>query len=196
MKRGNAKGISILELLVTVAVVSLAMAGILEMLVQNSRINKSQQMTAQLQADARICLSMVIQKLRSAGWDPMNTGLGPVVLDADLGDLVSEIEIFADLDADGLTTGPGEQITIRHSGDRITWRTTGNVAQSFEIMATNISNDSDGDGTPEPMFVPDSVTDPTRITVQITAQSPAEDPVSGEFIRYTMTSDVVLRKQL
>ena len=196
MRLGNSKGISILELLVTVAVVSLAMAGILEMLVQNSRINKSQQMTAQLQADARICLSMVIQKLRSAGWDPLNTGLNPVVLDGDLADFISEIEIFADLDADGLTTGVGEQITIRHSGDRITWRTTGAIAQPFEIMATNITNDSDGDGTPEPMFVPDSVTDPTRITVRITSRSPAVDPVSGEFIRYTMSSDVVLRKAL
>lgn len=196
MKLGNSKGISVIDLLVTLAVVSLSMAGILEMLVQNSKVNKSQQMTARLQADARICLSMVVQKLRSAGWDPLNTGLNPVVLDGDLTDFVSEIEIFADLDADGLTTAPGEQITIRHSGDRIIWRTTGNVAQPFEIMATNITNDSDGDGTPEPMFVPDSIINPTRITVRITSRSAAVDPVSRQFISYTMRSDVVLRKAL
>jgi hypothetical protein len=37
---------------------------------------------------------------------------------------------------------------------------------------------------------------PTRITVTITAESPVPDPRSGQKIRYTVSSDVVLRKAL
>ena len=50
-------------------------------------------------------------------------------------------------------------------------------------------------GTIEPMFIPNSAS-PTRVTVQITARSPDPDPTSGEFIRYTVSSDVELRKEL
>ena len=66
---------------------------------------------------------------------------------------------------------------------------------AFEILADNISNDANGDGTIEPMFVLDAIP-PTRITVQITAQSPVVDPNTRDFIRYTVSSDVVLRKEL
>jgi hypothetical protein len=45
------------------------------------------------------------------------------------------------------------------------------------------------------MFVPDA-NPPTRIGVTVTAQSPTPDPTSGDFIRYTVRSDVVLRKEL
>jgi hypothetical protein len=44
--------------------------------------------------------------------------------------------------------------------------------------------------------VPDSTTDPQRITVQITAQSPVIDPVTRDFTRYTVSSDVYIRKDL
>ena len=66
----------------------------------------------------------------------------------------------------------------------------------MEVLAVNISNDADGDGIIENMFVPDSTTDPQRITVQITARSPVLDPVSREYSRYTVTSDVYIRKDL
>ena len=85
---------------------------------------------------------------------------------------------------------------IRHQNGRVEWRSTNNVSAPFTIMAANISNDADGDGTIEPMFVPDSTTDPTRVTVQVTAEAPMPDPLSGEAIRYTVSSDVVLRKRL
>jgi hypothetical protein len=142
-------------------------------------------------------LSVVVQKLRSAGWDPMNTGTIPVLaLDPDLGDDVSLIEIYADVDKDGTTDGAKEQILIRHQNGQVEWRSTNDVSAPFTIMAANISNDADGDGNIEPMFVPDSYGDPTRVTVQITAQSPMPDPLTGEAIRYTVSSDVVLRKRL
>ena len=138
-------------MLVSLTVLLMVMAGLTSLLIENSRINKAQQLTAQAQADARNSLAVIEQRLRSAGWDPLNAGISTVNLDGDLSDAVSEIEVFADLD---------------------------------------------GDGTVEPMFVPDSATNPRRISIRITARSPVPNPMSGEFIRFTVASDVVLRKSL
>jgi len=197
MEMQDQKGFSLVELLISVTVLMLALSGLATLLIQNARINKSQRMTAQVQADARNTLSMVVQKLRSAGWDPTNAGIATVNLDPDTSDLVSEIEVFADLNEDGDTDDADEQILIRHLGPtrQVVWRPTSDNTDPFIILSGDISNDADGDGTIEPMFVPDA-TPPTRITVQITAQSPAPDPTSGQFIRYTVSSDVVLRKAL
>ncbi len=190
------RGFSLLELMVSLTITLLIMTGVTKMMLQNSRINRAQQMTAQVQSNARNCLSMVVQRLRSAGWDPLNVGLPVVVLDTNLGDDISEIEVYADLDSDGTTDGVDEQVLIRHIGDRIVWRRSNDVSGPFVILATNISNDADGNGTIENMFVPSSTPDPQRIRVQITARSPVPDPMSGEFIRFTAGTDVVLRKTL
>ena len=104
-------------------------------------------------------------------------------------------EAFAATAADA-TTADGEQVLVRHVNNQVVWRTTNDPNDPFVIVSDNISNDADGDGTIEPMFTPDSVTTPTQVTVQITAQSPVIDPVSQDFIRYTVSSDVVLRKDL
>ncbi len=80
------------------------------------------------------------------------------------------------------------------SGDQLVWRRS--PTDPYIVLARDITNDSDGDGIAEPMFVPDSAVDPTRITVRITARSPVPDPRSGGFVRYTVSTDVVLRSSL
>jgi type II secretory pathway pseudopilin PulG len=188
------RGFSLLETLIATSLLFGAMSVIAGMLIQGSRMNKSQQMSVAVQADARSCLSMILGKLRTAGWDPQSTGLQVVQLDTDPGDGIDEIETFADLDADGDTDGIDEQVLIRHIDDRIEWKRS--AGGSYEILAVDITNDSDGDGTPEPMFVPDSTSNPTRIAIQITAESAEPDPVSGSPIRFTVASEVVFRKKL
>jgi prepilin-type N-terminal cleavage/methylation domain-containing protein len=191
---GNQRGFSLLEMLIGITVLVLAMTVVMGVVLHNARINKSEQMAVAAQSDARTCMSMILQKLRTAGWDPASAGIQVVRLDSVPGDGIEEIEVYADLDADGATTGVDEQVLIRFLDDRIEWRRS--AAGSFEIMATGVSNDEDGDGTPEQMFTPDSTTDPTRITVRITTESPFPDPTSGVPIRYTLVSDLALRKSL
>ncbi len=191
---GDEQGFTMLEVLIATAILLIAMTAIGGMLLQSSRIGRSQQLAANMQSDARSSLAMIVGKLRTAGWDPMSAGIQVVQLDTDLGDDISEIETFADLDADGDTDGLNEQVLIRHIEDRIEWRRE--ASGSFEILAVGVTNDSDGDGNPEPMFVPDSLTDPTRVVVQITAESAQRHPVSGEPMRFTLSSEVVFRKKL
>ena len=143
--------------------------------------------------DAESAYAILVEKVRTAGWDPMAAGFDPVALDADLSDDVSELEVFTDLDEDGLLTTAGEQLLIRHRNGQILWRRTGATSDPFEVVADNISNDSDGDGTPEPMFVADSTTNPGRITITVTAEAQDPDPTSGQPLRFTLSSVVILR---
>jgi prepilin-type N-terminal cleavage/methylation domain-containing protein len=192
------RGFSLLELLVSMTVLMVCVVGLAKLTIENSRINRSEQMTVKAQANARNCMSMIVQKLRSAGWDPINADVPTVNWDADPSDEVSEIEIFADLDSDGTTDGIDEQVLIRHSGDRIVWRRSNLVSEPFQIVATDITNDADGDGVPENMFVRilGGSLAADRVLVQITARSPVPDPMTGKFIRYTVRSEVALRKTL
>ncbi|MEE8411202.1 MAG: prepilin-type N-terminal cleavage/methylation domain-containing protein, partial [Acidobacteriota bacterium] len=68
---GRQRGFSMVEALVSLTVLTLAMTGLFSLLVHNSRLNKSEQMKAETQANARNVLSIIVMKLRSAGWDPL-----------------------------------------------------------------------------------------------------------------------------
>jgi prepilin-type N-terminal cleavage/methylation domain-containing protein len=203
MKPANRqRGFTLVEMLVSLTVLSLAMTGLFSLLVHNARLNKSEQMKAETQANARNVLSIVVQKLRSAGWDPLGTDLfAGLTLDTNTGDTIAEITVRADYHTagtpgtpDGLADEIDEVIVFRHTNNTIIWDNDDDG--TFEVLAINISNDADGDGTIENMFVPDSTTDPQQITVQITARSPVIDPITRDFTRYTVTSDVYIRKDL
>lgn len=197
MRRAPAEGgFSLLELLVSLALLSMVLGGIAGLLVQNSQINRAEQMRAEIQSTARNCLSMIVQVLRTAGWDPQNAGFAAVALDPSPTNSTNYIEVFADLNEDGDTADEGEDVTIRWDSERIEWRMSSDVSQPYVILADSISNDADGDGSAETMFVADSLTDPTRVTVRITARSPVPDPRSGQYLRYTVSSEVVLRKSV
>ncbi|NIL99934.1 MAG: prepilin-type N-terminal cleavage/methylation domain-containing protein [Acidobacteria bacterium] len=196
------RGFTLVEALVSLTVLALAMTGLFSLLVHNSRLNKSEQMKAETQANARNVLSIVVAKLRSAGWDPLGTDLfNGLTLDTNTGDTVAEITVRADYHTagtpgtpDGLADQVDEVIVFRHVNNQILWDNDDDG--NFDVLAVNISNDADGDGTIENMFVPDSTTDPQQITVQITAVSPVIDPITRDFSRYTVTSDVFIRKDL
>ena len=203
MKPANRqRGFTLVEMLVSLTVLSLAMTGLFSLLVHNARLNKSEQMKAETQANARNVLSIIVQKLRSAGWDPLGTDLfAGLTLDTNTGDAIAEITVRADYHTagtpgtpDGLADEIDEVIVFRHTNNTIVWDNDDDG--TFEVLAINISNDADGDGTIENMFVPDSTNDPQQITVQITARSPVIDPITRDFTRYTVTSDVYIRKDL
>jgi len=183
------KGLSLIELLVSVAILFVILTALATALIQNARVNRGQQMSLQVQSDARNCLSMVVPVLRTAGWDPLNVGIPTVVV----GGGGSQIQAFADINEDGDTDDANEDVTIRFVGSRIEWRKTSDVSQPFVILSEGITNDADGDGTAEAMFTADSGTDPTRITVKITARSVVPDPRSGSYLRYTVQSDAIFR---
>jgi len=191
--RTTEKGFSLVEMMISTAILLVVMTGVAGLLVQNAAIARAEQMSAQLQTSARSCLAMIVQVVRSAGWDPRNLGFAPLTLDSAPTSTSNFIEVFADLNEDGDLLDIDEAVRIRWDGTRIEWRKSSDVTAPYVVLSDAISNDADGDGTPEAMFVPDSLTAPTSVTIRITARSPVPDPRTGEFIRYTVSSEVALR---
>ena len=193
MTRVQEGGFSLMELLVSVSILSLALGGLAGLLIQNSQINRTEQMLTEVQANARNTMSMVVQAMRSAGYDPKNTGFVPVTTDGAPTNTSNIIEVRADLNEDADTADADEDVTIRFTGNQVDWRKS--ASGSFVVVSDNICNDQNGDGTTELMFTPDA-TNPTHVTVKITACSATVDPRSGNFLRYTITSEVAIRKNL
>ena len=84
---------------------------------------------------------------------------------------------------------------------RLTGQGAGNILASRHIHCFGAGESTIGEMIHDLMQPGMTPTVGTRvkdglITVRITAQSPVPDPMSGEFIRYTVSSDVFLRKSL
>ena len=188
------RGFTLLETLVSVAVFSVVASLLASMVVDGAKLTKTEQMTISAQSDARNCVSLIEQALRTAGWDPKNAGFAGIQLQSPADASDNWIEVFADLDEDSATTSSGEDVTVRLNGTTLEWKKS--TSGTFEILSPNITNDADGNGVPELMFTPDSVTSPKRITVKVTARSPVPDPRTGQYVRATISTDVVLRGRL
>jgi prepilin-type N-terminal cleavage/methylation domain-containing protein len=188
------RGFTLIEMLVSLAILSLAVGALAPLLLDSSRVNRAQQMTMAVQADARNSLELVTNALRTAGWDPLKTGFAALALNASDPASADHIEIFADLNEDGDTADDGEDVLIRLNGNRLEWRKS--TGGSFVVLADGITNDENGDGTAELMFTPNSATAPTQVAVKITARSPVPDPRTGQYIRYTVSDLVALRGSL
>ncbi len=188
------RGFSLVEAIVGMVILTVSTAILGAMLVQSARINRLQRTQAELQESARTCLSIVVQTLRTSGWNPRQvTGIAPVVPTPAGSTAVEQVRLSADLDGDGTLNGPDEIIDIRHTGDRVEWQRPLVSGSTFEILAVDISNDANGDGVVEPMFTLSSATAPKTVNVRITAQSKGRDVQSGKFLRYTLNSLVTLR---
>jgi prepilin-type N-terminal cleavage/methylation domain-containing protein len=188
-------GVTLVEMMVSVVILTVVSLAVSTLLVENTQINAREQLRVEAQGNARNCVARIVSTLRSAGWDPGDHGIPTVTLDPDPGDGISQIEVFIDRDGNGITSGTAnEQVLFRHVGDHVEWSTDG--SGNFRVLAANITNDADGDGTIEPMFTPDDATDPSRIVIQVTAVASHPDPQTREPIRFTATDEVVLRKEL
>ncbi len=190
-------GFSLLEFMLAVALLLLLFAGLAPTLIQSAQMNRSQQLAAEAQGNARACVTLITERLRSNGWDPRQLGVPPLTLGPISGGGTDSIAVFGDLDENGTlnnAAGSNEAVLIRHQGDRIEWRR--GAAGTFETLAENITDDADGDGTAEPLFVPSPLANPRVIIVRVTARSPTPDPRTGDFARFTVISEVVLRNNL
>lgn len=189
MKRDSSqRGFTVVEALISLVLLLVAVMAVAGVLVENLKINRAKQMTVDVQSQTRNCLSLIVDALRSAGWNPKDPASTQSVV-VDSGD---QITVYADLNEDGTISGPGEQVVIRRNGDRIEWRQEPSAL--FQTLGVHFTNDADGDGVAEPMFVPDSATAPTKVLVRITGRSALPDRVTGAFIRYTVSSEVLLRR--
>jgi len=116
------KGFSLIELMVTMAIASVLMAGIYKIYHHQLKTHVTQQEMVDMQQDARAAMYMMTREIRMAGYDPQNTGatirtanVAQMAFDSDSDgtadgaiDANSERFYYAlsnDADADGLADG-------------------------------------------------------------------------------------------
>jgi len=68
------KGFSLIELMVTMAIASVLMAGIYKFYHQQLKTHITQEQMVDMQQDARAAMYMMTREIRMAGFDPGNTG--------------------------------------------------------------------------------------------------------------------------
>lgn len=110
--RSASRGMTLVELLVTMTILGLVLVVVTGMLIRSSRLESRTVRRAEMQAATRQALALLTTELRQAGADPKNPPAGVVgIVTADS----TRIRVRADLNGDGTlqTTEPSEDVTYR-----------------------------------------------------------------------------------
>jgi len=131
-----------IELLISMAIGLVIITALTNTFVTQRRsYDVQQQITAAVQM-ARAAIDMMSREIRLAGYDPTDAGITGITYSS------SQLQVKADLNGDGTTGGPSENITYRFdSGDYSITRNTGGGNQPFAENAQAFSFQYlDGDG--------------------------------------------------
>jgi len=122
--RGSA-GFSLAELLVSVAVVGLALAGTFAVLHGALRAYGWGAARVDAQQAARVALERVARELREAGYDPTGAGIAPIAVAAS-----DRVTLQSDLNRNGIVDATRERVTfLLRPGERTLRRDAGAGAQ-------------------------------------------------------------------
>lgn len=136
IKHTAQSGFTMIELLISMAIGLLIIAALSSTFVtQRQSYDIQQQITAAVQT-ARAAMDMISRELRLAGYDPTDIGLIGIPYSAD------QLQVLADLDGDGLTTSPNEDIIYKYNlEDMQITRNTGGGDQPFAENAQEFAFD-------------------------------------------------------
>ncbi|MFN3532314.1 MAG: PilW family protein [Candidatus Brocadia sp.] len=147
-QKNNERGFTLVEFVIGLAI-SLILLGVTVSMLNVERKSYSfQEQVTEMQQNIRAATDMMVREIRMAGYDPSGAGF------TGIGTHTTELlQILADLDGNGTTTGTYEDITYRYYNasdvtyPRQIWRNTGTESQTLaeNIEALNFSY-YDGDG--------------------------------------------------
>lgn len=210
----DARGFTLVELLVAVAVGATVMGAALVLTTQVQKSFNSQLDGASVQQEARYALDWISRALAQAGSNPstINVSACPVAgtafrsvrRDPNADGIHNDIRLHSDSSPpNGLLGGlggacneAGEDITIWHDAvNRIVTRRDNNldaaaVPMSAGVISQLLFTHLDANGNAS---ATDDATATVRVT--ITARTPARDPYTGQFLTFTQVADVRLRSR-
>ncbi len=185
--KNNAQGFTLIEVVVGLAI-SLILMGVAVTIFNVQRKSYSmQEQVTEMQQNVRAAMDTMVREIRMAGYDP--TGAGFVGIGTNTTTL---LQILADLDGNGTTTGTHEDITYRYynANDatyprKIKRKTEGST---FQPLAENIEECNflyyDGNG-----IVTTIASSIRQIQITITGRTSKSDPNYG-YNYGTLTSRV------
>ena len=159
-------GVTLLTLMIGLAVGSIVLAGIYTTFTLQANAYLREQQLVDVQQTVRLVKSMMIRDLQRAGYNPTRAGFSGVTGNA------TQLQIQADLDADGLTTGQNENITYSYdAGSSRLLRNSGVAQTQFSNIPAFTARYLDDTGSTT--TVPANI---RHVHLSITARTALSDP--------------------
>jgi len=120
-------GFTLIELLIAMAIGMTLMGALTITFVSQRKAYDIQQQITEAVQMARAAMDMMHREVRLAGYNPTDAGFDGIPIST------TELQILADLDGDGVTTGSSENITYKHydETDQIKRKTGSGYFQPF-----------------------------------------------------------------
>ena len=116
----NAKGLSLLELLIAMAIVGFLASSLFFTLKSSATTSDQLQLTSLLQEEMRAFTEIMLRDIRTAGSFPNGKdSTCPITCDDIITATETEFAFSRDLDGDGCCDGPDEQVTYSYDGSRL-----------------------------------------------------------------------------
>jgi len=182
----NERGFTIVELLVGLAIGLILLGVAVKIFLVQQRAYSVQEQLSEMQQNIRAAMDMIVKESKMSGYNPTGASFNGITYDT------SQLQILADLDGDGLTTGTNEDITYTYdAGNLQIERDTGGGGQPLAESITGFTFsylNTDGVGTTTSTAI-------RQIEITITGRTARTDPdlkrVDGEGYRYgTLTTYV------
>ncbi len=182
----NERGFTIVELVVGLAIGLILLGVAVKIFLVQQRSYSVQEQLSEMQQNIRSAMDMIVRETKMAGYNPTGASFNGFP-DS------SKLQILADLDGDGLTTGTNEDITYKYYDDP-DFQIKRKGITGFQPLADNIKAfdieyyDAGGFGTTTSTAI-------RQIKITITGRTAKTDPdlkrVDGEGYRYgTLTTHV------
>lgn len=150
-RRPSEAGFSLLELMVSLGIAGILMAGIFAAYYTQLRAHMTQQLTVEMQQNLRASMQIMAREIRMAGYNPTTTaGAGITTM------LANSFQFTSDLDGNGDTAGTDENVRYGINANGDLGRDTGGGLQPVAefIDALNyVYLDEDGNITTNPSDV-------------------------------------------
>ncbi len=174
-------GYSLAEVVVAIAIGMIILAAVTGTFIAQSKYFNSQEQINQMQQNARAAMDIIVREVKMAGYNPTHATLVGIPYSS------SQLEIRADLDGDGLTSSPNEDITYSFDAEGLSILRN---AGSSQVLAPNVQNftfsylDANGNSTT-------NTADIRQIRIAITARTSKPDPLypsNGGYRTYQLTA--------
>jgi len=184
----NNKGITLIEILVSLVIVSVLMAGFYNTFLVQHRTYTAQETITDMTQSARASVSKMVQELRMAGYKKPGEVLNGISVATP-----TTLRVLADLNRDADTTDSDEQVDYAYdSGTQEIVRTANNQAETLcgRVTSFNISYTlADGSVTSTPAN-PGNI---RKVTVNFTVQSEKPITKTNEHSSISLTLDITPR---
>ena len=175
-----------IELLAAIFIVSFIMAGLYSVFISQQIAFSAQEQIAEMNQNIRAVMDLMTRETRLAGYKTTGAPFNGIATAQR-----STIRLLADLDQNGDTLGPNEDITYSYNAATMQiWRNSIDLPIADNITdLTFIYTLADGTTTNTPA----DLTAIKKVTISITARTTYPDQASHSYRTLTLTSDVTPR---